>query len=91
MNKNVTSKISIVDTKEGLKTLLLVHGVMMSKEVWSKQIEFFSKKYRVIALDLYGFGESTGPERDCKYEDHALDIKNLLDSLELKKIHLDQI
>ena len=89
MNTDVTPQIALID--KGVKTkkvLLLVHGVMMSKEVWNSQIKYFSKKYRVIAIDLYGFGASTGPLRDCKYEDHALDIRNLLNQMKIKKIHL---
>jgi len=40
------------------KPLLLVHGFGEDRNMWEAQIEYFSKKYWVIAPDLGGFGES---------------------------------
>jgi pimeloyl-ACP methyl ester carboxylesterase len=45
------------------KTLLLVHG-MGSSLVWDKVIEPLSKHFRVIAIDLPGFGKSDKPENN---------------------------
>lgn len=40
------------------KPLVFLHGFMACKETFSAQIEFFSKRYTVIAPDLTGFGEN---------------------------------
>ena len=48
--------------------LLFVHGIMMNKHVWTRQISYFKEKYQVLAIDLYGFGESEGEFRDSNYE-----------------------
>lgn len=41
------------------ETLLLVHGFGGDKDSWTRFAKFLSDKYRVIALDLPGFGESS--------------------------------
>jgi len=38
--------------------LVLVHGFLGSSQMWKLQIEYFKKNYRVIAIDLPGFGKS---------------------------------
>jgi pimeloyl-ACP methyl ester carboxylesterase len=38
--------------------LLFIHGLGGNKSVWKYQVEFFAPKYRVIAVDLFGHGES---------------------------------
>jgi len=39
-------------------TLLMIHGVGLRLESWTAQIQFLSKKFTVIAVDLPGHGES---------------------------------
>ncbi len=40
--------------------LVLVHGYLAGAAIWHDQIDYFSKRYDVIAVDLPGFGQSTG-------------------------------
>lgn len=40
------------------KPLVFLHGFMSCKEAFGAQIEFFSKRYKVVAPDLTGFGEN---------------------------------
>ena len=42
--------------------LLLLHGLGGSIESWSNNINFLSTKFRIIALDLPGFGLSDKPK-----------------------------
>lgn len=49
------------------KTLVLLHGTSSSLNDWEKWIDIFSKKYRVVSVDLPGFG-LTGPNTDGKYD-----------------------
>ena len=39
--------------------LVLIHGVGMQAAAWYPQIEYFSKHYRVISVDMPGHGKST--------------------------------
>jgi len=86
------TKLSYIDTGNSRsgddEVLLFVHGIMMSKGVWARQIEYFSSLYRVIAIDLAGFGSSPKNENPANFMSHAADIIDLLDKLEIRKIHL---
>ncbi|MBT91724.1 MAG: alpha/beta hydrolase [Candidatus Pelagibacter sp.] len=74
--------IYIGDTGKGFP-LVLVHGFLGSSEMWTPQIEFLSKNFRVITLDLPGFGKSN----KAKSHNSIQSIANLLlDCLEEKKI-----
>jgi pimeloyl-ACP methyl ester carboxylesterase len=42
--------------------LLLIHGFGADKDNWTRVARFLTPHYRVIALDLPGFGESSKPE-----------------------------
>lgn len=46
--------------------LLLLHGVGTSSDFWQLNIPAFARDYRVLALDLPGFGNSDKP--DASYE-----------------------
>jgi 3-oxoadipate enol-lactonase len=59
-------------------TLLFVHGFPLNHSMWQPQIEAFSKKYRVIAPDLRGFGESTVTSGTVTMEEMADDMHGLL-------------
>ncbi|MFA6358647.1 MAG: alpha/beta hydrolase [Candidatus Omnitrophota bacterium] len=61
-NKTAVSKdgVKIVYSVygKGEPTLVFVHGWCGSRSVWQKQVPYFAKKYRVIVLDLAGYGAS---------------------------------
>ena len=40
-------------------TVLFVHGVAESSEVWRAWVPYFSRRYRVVRIDVRGFGRST--------------------------------
>lgn len=53
--------------------LFFVHGVGGSLDIWSSQIDFFSRLgYEVIAPDLAGHGASTAPQIAAAYTFYAL-------------------
>lgn len=68
--------------------LVLLHGNGESGEYFKNQIEFFSKTYRVIAVDTRGHGKSPRGEKPFNLGQFADDLKDLLDSLVLKEIYL---
>src|SRR6201986_3265220 len=51
-------KIAYTDTGKSDTTLLFVHGWCLNKRFWANQAKYFGKRYRVVAIDLPGFGES---------------------------------
>ncbi|HPG91969.1 MAG TPA: alpha/beta hydrolase [Clostridia bacterium] len=42
-----------------MKTIVFLHGWGCDKNIWAKQIEYFSKRYICHAWDFSGFGEKT--------------------------------
>ncbi len=52
------TKIAYSVFGKGEPTLVFVHGWCGSRAVWYKQIPYFARKYKVIALDLGGYGAS---------------------------------
>jgi pimeloyl-ACP methyl ester carboxylesterase len=52
-------------------TLVLIHGVGMNADAWYPQLEALSRRYRVIALDMPGHGESEGFHQTPALEDYV--------------------
>ena len=66
-------------------TILLLHGIAATSSTWDFLIkDLDTKKYRVVALDLLGFGLSPKPI-NCKYtvEDHVNYIHRTLRKLNI--------
>lgn len=49
--------------------LVLIHGVGMQAAAWYPQIDYFSKKYRVISVDMPGHGQSTALPQGANLQD----------------------
>jgi len=80
-------KIRYVDAGAG-EPVVLIHGLGECIESWKFQIPELSKHFRIIALDLRGFGKSEIPEEINGVEDFVRDVKNLIDHLELERVNL---
>ena len=68
--------------------LLLLHGNSQSISAFEKQVDEFSKKYKVIALDSRGQGNSTAYSTRLTYERFADDVNKLLDYLNLQNVNI---
>ncbi|MDR1731304.1 MAG: alpha/beta hydrolase [Synergistaceae bacterium] len=68
--------------------LLLVPGWTFTTEVFAYQLEYFSKKYRVIALDPRSQGRSPVQQTGNNYERHAADLARFIKALGLRDIVL---
>ena len=69
--------------------LVLVHGLGANSSLWVHQVRPFSDRFRVIALDLRGFGRSSKP---MHAEDYSIDLMTddvigVCHALELTSIH----
>jgi pimeloyl-ACP methyl ester carboxylesterase len=65
--------------------LLLVHAGVADARMWDAQLPDFAQEYRVIRLDLRGFGRTAMP--GGSYSNHA-DLRGLLDYLEVDRAHV---
>lgn len=64
--------------------LLLVHQALRSSLEWRLVTPLLADSYRVISVDLMGYGDSDMPEKPLFVEDHARCLKELIDGLGLK-------
>ena len=79
--------MSYVDSGFGVP-IVFVHGALGSKNLWRKQVGPFSNKYRVIAIDVRGHGESSKPEVGYGPNEMLLDLDGLLDHLGINRMVL---
>ncbi|WP_192938285.1 alpha/beta fold hydrolase [Flagellimonas hadalis] len=80
--------IHYTDSKAGETVLFFVHGWGIDHTYWDSQTSYFSKAYRVVTIDLPGFGTSGRNRTSWTVEAYARDIKAVMEALELKKVIL---
>lgn len=68
--------------------LVLIHGFTSSVFSWKDVFEPLSKNFRVIALDLKGFGFSGKPDGDYTRRAQATIVAHFLDRLKIEKAWL---
>ena len=73
---------------DGSETLVLVNGLADTKETWELQLPAFSERYRVVAYDNRGCGESSAPAGPYTAKQMADDLAVLADALELERLHV---
>ncbi len=74
-------KVAYRDEGDG-ETLLLIHGMAGSSDSWRSVLPQLSKRYRVIAPDLLGHGQSDKPRiSDYSLGAFAVWLRDLLDEL----------
>ena len=73
-------RIAYRDAGSG-ETVLLIHGMAGSSDTWRAVIPQLAKKYRVVAPDLLGHGQSDKPRGDYSLGAFAVWLRDLLDEL----------
>ena len=81
------SEVSFLQTGRG-KDLLFLHGYLSSKEAFTAQINYFSKFFRVTAIDFLGFGNSAKLNEPFSVDDYARWTEEVLRLLDVKKTHV---
>jgi pimeloyl-ACP methyl ester carboxylesterase len=79
-------KMHYVTIGEG-PLIVFLHGFPEFWRSWKHQISFFSKKFKVVALDMRGYGETERPVEVGEYRIEKLvrDVTELINSLGQKK------
>ena len=86
MSKALTG-VSLLQKGKG-KALLFLHGYLSNKESFSAQIAYFSRFYRVIAIDFLGFGQSQPLTKPFSVGDYAEWLFQILQELGVEKPHI---
>ena len=81
------SEVSFLQKGRG-KDLVFLHGYLSCKESFVKQIEYFSRFYRVTALDFLGFGKSAPLTQPFSVSDYAVWTREVLTALGVKEPHI---
>ncbi|WNG86100.1 alpha/beta fold hydrolase [Mycobacterium sp. ITM-2016-00317] len=79
-------RVAYRDVGDGEETLLLLHGMAGSSNTWRAVLPQLSKRYRVIAPDLLGHGESAKPRSDYSLGAFAVGLRDLLDELGITSV-----
>jgi pimeloyl-ACP methyl ester carboxylesterase len=74
--------IHVVEKGQG-RPLLLLHGVTLRHDVWAPQFHQLTDRYRVLAVDLRGHGESVPGSAGFGMRPLADDIATVLTELDL--------
>lgn len=80
--------IDYTDSKVGDTTLFFIHGWGINKTYWTNQVAYFSKRYRVVTIDLPGFGKSGKNRKAWTAEEYCSDVLNIIKTLHLKNVIL---
>ena len=68
--------------------MVFLHGYLSSKEAFAAQIEYFSKFYRVTAIDFLGFGESKPLTSPFSVFDYAAWTREVFTLLDIRNPHI---
>jgi len=83
-------RICYIEKGQG-EAVLLLHGLFGSKNVWRANFMEFAKKFRVVAVDMPGSGDSDNPHHTIypyTPEKMAQTVLLLMDYLNIKKAHI---
>ena len=78
-------KTRVLDTGGPDSTLVLVHGLGNSLEIWNRVLPQLAQSFRVIAFDLPGYGEASRPDATYDGPFFATQIVALLDALGIER------
>lgn len=83
-------KIAVYDyNTTGKNTIFLVHGWPLSHKIFEYQLEaLICEDFRVVAIDLRGFGQSDTPACNYSYDQMARDIYIVVQTLKLRNFVL---
>ena len=81
-------KLAYVDEGKGSETILMIHGLGSYLPAWKKNIGELSKNYRVIAVDLPGYGKSSKDPHSGLMSFYAGVIAEFIQKMELGPVNL---
>ncbi|MEO6061433.1 MAG: alpha/beta fold hydrolase [Thermoflexales bacterium] len=68
--------------------VILNNGIFMSAASWAFQVVDLRKRYRVLAWDMRGQGQSEHPDMEYTMALHADDLAALMDALDIEHAHM---
>jgi len=73
---------------EGEAALIFIHGWCCDRSYWKEQLPHFAEKYKVVAIDLAGHGESGLNRKEWTIEAFGEDVVAVVNKLNLEQVVL---
>jgi pimeloyl-ACP methyl ester carboxylesterase len=70
------------------KPILMIPGWSQTAEQFRHQLDGLSDRYRVIALDMRGHGESDKPAHGYRISRLAKDVRDVIEALDLQEVNI---
>jgi pimeloyl-ACP methyl ester carboxylesterase len=77
--------LSYDDIGNGSIPIIFLHGYPFDKTMWKGQLDFLKSSYRIIALDIRGFGKSKDEESTLSIDMFGNDLIQFMDKLNIDK------
>ncbi|SRR5579884_155083 len=77
--------LHLVQAGEQGAALILLHGFPQTWLIWRYVLPAFAQRYRVLAMDLRGYGDSDKPASGYDKGTMAEDVRALMDRLEIER------
>jgi pimeloyl-ACP methyl ester carboxylesterase len=68
--------------------VILLHGFFFDTYMWNKNIDILAERFKVYAIDLWGFGYSTREPLDYGYPLYTNQLLNFMDTLDIPRASL---
>lgn len=81
-------RLAYIDEGKGSETIVMIHGLGSYSQAWKRNITELSKKYRVIAVDLPGYGKSSKAPHSGLMTFYAGVISDFIQQLKLGQVNL---
>lgn len=71
-------------------TVVLLHGIAETADIWRPWVPHLARSYRVVRVDLRGFGRSSALPQDRPFhlDDWADDVETLVAALGCQRVHI---
>ncbi len=76
-----------IEKGEG-EPVILIHGFFYDSYMWNKNMDALAERFKVYALDLWGWGYSTREPMDYGYPLYADQLLKFMDALNIQKASL---
>ena len=83
--KDSQNTFYVLDKKNDFP-IVFIHGVGLNHKIWEPQINVFQNTF--LAYDIIGHGKTPLNEENISFDDFSNQLINLIDELNMKKIHL---
>ena len=73
---------------QGEEVVVFLNGIAMATDHWNIQTATFRENYQVLLHDFRGQGKSSKNTENISFKQHADDLNQIIEQLEIEQIHL---